>query len=163
MAKKNLCGIEIEFSEDKEFHDGMFHCYGATRVGDRADPNDTANNFVTIEFGNAKHVKIIAMCPSFVDAKAIVCAMGIAKKLMDGKVVSVVEGVKDVLKDVKSEMNERLLKVGYNIEAMEAKMDELIKSGKSSDEILKYMNEHREDFIVKKPDNKTTDDSKERW
>ena len=159
MAKKNLCGLEIEFPDDKEFHDGMFHCYGATRVGDRADPNDTANNFVTIESENAEHVKIIAMCPHFGDAKAIVCAMGIAKRLMDSKEPN----IKDLMKVVNSKANEELRNCGYDIDAIEAKMDELLKSGKSHDEILKYMNEHREDFIVKKSDAKTTDDSKERW
>lgn len=159
MAKKNLCGLEIEFPEDKEFHDGMFHCYGATRVGDKADPNDTTNNFVTIESDDGKLAKVIAMCPRFENAKAIVCAMGIAKKLMDAKVGS----VKDILENAKSGMDERLRKEGYDIEMMEDKMKELTQAGKKPDEILQYMREHREDFLVKKPDAKPTDDSKERW
>ena len=161
MAKKNLCGVEIEYAD--EFHHGMFHCYGAIVVNGRNDPNDKTNNFVTIESEDGKRTNVIAMCPQFDDAKAIVCAMSLAKNLMDGKVASVVDGVKDVLKGVRSEMNERLRRVGYNIEAIEAKMDELIKSGKSSDEILKYMDEHRKDFIIKKHDDKPTDDNKERW
>ena len=159
MAKKNLCGVEIEYAEDKEFHDGMFHCYGATRVGDKANPNDATHNFVTIESADGVCAKVIAMCLSFEDAKAIVCAMGIAKKLMDAKEPN----IKDLMKGVKSDIDENLRKEGYNIEAMEAKMNELLKSGKSNDEILKYMNEHREDFIIKKHDDKPTDDSKERW
>lgn len=162
MAKKNLCGVEIEYAEDKEFHYGIFHCYGPHTVNGAKVENEN-ENFVTIEYKDDDRVKVIAMCPVFDDAKAIVCAMSLAKNLMDGKVGSVVEGVKDVLKGVKSEMDERLRKVGYNIEAMEAKMDELLKSGKSTDEILKYMNEHREDFVTKKPDAKPTDDNKERW
>lgn len=160
MAKKNLCGVEIEYAD--EFHHGMFHCYGATVVNGKNDPK--TSNFVTVESEDGKRTNVIAMCPRFEDAKAIVCAMGLAKNLMiDGKVASVVEGVNDVLKGVKSEMNERLRKVGYNIEAIEAKMDELLKSGKSPDDILKYMNEHREDFIIKKTDVKPIDDNKERW
>ena len=161
MAKKNLCGVEIEYAD--EFHHEMFHCYGATVVNGKNDPNDKTNNFVTIESEDGKRTHVIAMCPQFEDAKAIVCAMSLAKNLMDGKVGSVVDGVNDILKGVKSKMEERLSKVGYNTKAMEAKIDELIKSGKSSDEILKYMDEHREDFIIKKPDAKPTDDNKERW
>lgn len=159
MAKKNLCGVEIEYAEDMEFHDGMFHCYGARTVNGKNDPNDKTNNFVTVESEDGKCAKVIAMCPDFGDAKAIVCAMGIAKSVVDNAVGK----AKGILKGVKSDMDEKLRKEGYNIEAMCAKMDELLKSGKSSEEIMKYMNEHREDFIVKKNDAKPTDDSKERW
>lgn len=159
MAKKNLCGLEIEFPEDKEFHDGMFHCYGATRVGDKADPNDTANNFVTIESDDGVCAKVIAMCPSFEDAKAIVCAMGIAKKLMDAKV----GGVKDILNGIMPDLDDRLRKEGYDLEMMEDKMKELMNEGKTPKEISEYMMAHRSDFLVKKPDAKPTDDSKERW
>lgn len=159
MAKKNLCGVEIEYAEDKEFHDGMFHCYGARTVNGKNDPNDKTNNFVTIESANAEHVNIIAMCPSFEDAKAIVCAMVIAKKLMDAKVV----GIKDVLNGVRTDLDNRLREQGYDIEMMEDKMKELMNEGKSSEEISEYMMAHRSDFLVKKPDAKPTDDSKERW
>ena len=158
MAKKNLCGVEIEYADDKEFHDGMFHCYGPHTVDGEKVAGEN-QNLVAIESDDGKIANIIAMCPRFDDAKAIVCAMGITKKLMDAKVWS----VKNILKGVQSDMNEKLSKKGYDIEAMEAKMDELLKSGKSSEEILKYMNEHREDFIAKKHDTKPTDDSKERW
>ena len=158
MAKKNLCGVEIEYAEDREFHDGMFHCYAPHTVDGEKVENEN-QNFVTIEFEDSKVANIIAMCPRFDDAKAIVHAMSIAKKLIDATVGS----FKDILKGVKSDMDEKLRKEGYIIEAMEAKMDELLKSGKSSEEIMKYMNEHREDFIVKKNDTKPTDDSKERW
>lgn len=158
MAKKNLCGVEIEYAEDKEFHDGMFRCYAPHTVDGEKVENEN-KNFVTVESEDSKVAGIIAMCPRFDDAKAIVCAMGIAKKLMDATVGS----VKDILKGVKSDVDEKLRKEGYNIEAMEAKVDEFLKSGKSSEEIMKYMNEHREDFIVKKNDTKPTDDSKERW
>ena len=78
---------------------------------------------------------------------------------MDSKEMS----CKDILKNAKSSIDEKLRKDGYDIEAMEAKMNELINAGKSTEEILKYMNEHRSDFIVKKPDANPTDDSKERW
>lgn len=86
MAKKNLCGVEIEYAEDKEFHDGMFHCYGARTVDGKNDPNDKTSNFVTVESEDGKCAKVIAMCPDFVDAKAIVCAMGIAKSVVDNAV-----------------------------------------------------------------------------
>ena len=166
MAKKNLCGIEIEYAEDKEFHKGMFHCYGPHTI-DGEKVEGVKQNFVTIENNDGTRVKVFAMCPSFDDAKAVVCAMGIAKKLkeLDDKlrVDAKSASIKDVLKCTRSEIDDKLRKDGYNIEAMEAKMDELLKSGKSSEDIIKYMNEHREDFIVKKPDSKPTDDSKERW
>lgn len=158
MAKKNLCGIEIEYSEGKEFHHEMFHCYGATSVDGKACPNDD-NNFVTIESKDGTRAKVIAMCPQFEDAKAIVCAMSLAKELMDANVLN----IKDLIKYAKSDINEKLRMDGYNVKAMEAKMDELLKSGKSIDDILKYMTEHREDFIIKKHDDEPTNDNKERW
>lgn len=151
MAKKNLCGLEIEFPEDKEFHSGMFHCYGATRVDDKADTNDTTNNFVTFESENAEHVKIIAMCPTFEDAKFIVNAMSLAKELVDARV--------GIIKDT----DERLRKKGYDLEMMNDKIKELINKGKSPKEISDYMLAHHSDFLVEKPDAKPTDDSKERW
>lgn len=158
MTKKNLCGLEIEYSEGKEFHREMFHCYGATSVDGEACPNDD-NNFVTIESKDGARAKVIAMCPQFEGAKAIVCAMSLAKNLMDINGLN----IKDLMKYAKSDINEKLRRDGYNIEAMVAKMDELLKSGKSIDDILKYMTEHREDFIIKKHDDKPTNDSKERW
>lgn len=158
MAKKNLCGIEIEYAEDNEFHEGMFHCYGPHTI-DGEKVEGVKQNIVTIENNDGTRVKVFAMCPSFDDAKAVVNAMGIAKKLVDAKSAS----LKDILNGAKYKIDYELRKDGYNIEAIEAKMDELLKSGKSSEDIIKYMNEHREDFIVKKPDSKPTDDSKERW
>lgn len=154
MAKKNLCGVEIEYAEGREFHVGMFHCYGATRVGDKSDPNDTTNNFVTIE-SDGVCVKVIAMCPHFSDAHAIVCAMDIAKSICD-KVMNGAE-------DAKKSMDEKLRKEDYDIEMMEDKMKELAQADKKPNEIFQYVREHRKDFLVKKPDAKPTDDSKERW
>ena len=158
MAKKNLCGIEIEYAEDMEFHDGMFHCYGP-HIIDGEKVEGVKQNFVTIENNDRTRVKVFAMCPSFDDAKAVVCAMDIAKKLATQSQ----QALSTILNGAKSKIGDELRKDGYNIEAIEAKMDELLKSGKSSEEIIKYMNEHREDFIVKKHDSKPTDDSKERW
>ena len=157
MAKKNLCGVEIEYAD--EFHHGMFHCYGATVINGKNDPNDKTNNLVTIESEDGKRTIVIAICPRFEDAKAIVCAMSIAKNLtgVDGL------NIKDLMKYAKSDINEKLRRDGYNIEAMESKMDELLKSGKSIDDILKYMTEHREDFVIKKHDDVLTNDNKERW
>ena len=157
MAKKNLCGVEIEYAD--EFHHGMFHCYGATVINGKNDPNDKTNNLVTIESEDGKRTIVIAICPRFEDAKAIVRAMSIAKNLtgVDGL------NIKDLMKYAKSDINEKLRRDGYNIEAMESKMDELLKSGKSIDDILKYMTEHREDFVIKKHDDVLTNDNKERW
>lgn len=151
MAKKNLCGVEIEYAEDKEFHDGMFHCYGPHTV-DGAKVEGENRNFVTIESDDGEHIKIIAMCPHLEDAHAIVCAMSIAKQVSE----NVMSGVNDVL-------DSRLRKGGYDLEMMEDKMKELMNEGKSPKEISEYMMAHRSDFLVKKPDAKPTDDSKERW
>lgn len=158
MTKKNLCGIEIEYAEDKEFHDGMFHCYGPHTVDGEKVAGDN-QNFVTIESADGVCANIIAMCPHFEDAKAIVCAMGIAKKLMDAKELN----IKDLIKGAKFKIGDKLSKDSYNIEAIEAKMKELVEAGKKPDEVLQYMTEHREDFLVKKPDTKLTNDSKECW
>ena len=159
MAKKNLCGLEIEYAEDKEFHDGMFHCYGATSVDGKHDQNDNTNNFVTVESEDGKFAKVIAMCPDFEDSKAIVCAMGIAKKLMDAKFGS----IKDILNGTRPDLDSRLRDEGYDLKMIEDKMKELMNDGKTSKEIFEYMLAHRSDFLVKKPDAKPTDDIKERW
>ena len=151
MDKKNLCGVEIEYADDKEFHDGMFHCYGARTVNGKNDPNDKTNNFVTVESEDGKCAKVIAMCPDFGDAKAIVCAMGIAKSVVDNAVGK-----------AKDSMG-RLREIGYGLAAMEAKMNGLMNEGKSPKEVSEYMFAHRSDFRTKKPDAKPTYDSKERW
>ena len=158
MAKKNLCGVEIEYAEDKEFHDGMFHCYGPHTVDGAKVENDN-QNFVTIESANGVCINVIAMCPHLEDAKSIVCAMGIAKKLMDAKVGS----IKDILNGMRPDLDKRLRDEGYDLEMMENKMKELMNEGKTPKEISEYMLSHRSDFLVKKPDSKPTDDGKERW
>lgn len=150
MAKKNLCGVEIEYAEDREFHDGMFHCYGPHVVNGEKVENDN-HNFVTVESEDGKCAKVIAMCPDFGDAQAVVCAMGIAKSVLDNAVGK----AKDSLG--------RLREIGYDLAAMEAKTNELMNEGKSPKEVSEYMFAHRSDFLTKKPDAKPTDDSKERW
>ena len=150
MAKKNLCGVEIEYAEDREFHDGIFHCYGPHVVNGEKVENDNYN-FVTIESDDGSRINIVAMCPRLEDAHAIVRAMGIAKSVVDNTVGK----VKDSM--------DRLREVGYDLAAMEAKMDELMNEGKSPKEVSAYMFAHRSDFRTKKPDAKPTDDSKERW
>ena len=142
MAKKNLCGVEIEYAEDREFHDGIFHCYGPHVVNGEKVENDN-HNFVTIESDDGSRIKILAMCPRLEDAQAIVCAMGVA--------MSVARNAVGKVKD------------SYDLAAMEAKMDELMNEGKSPKEVSEYMFAHRSDFRTKKPDAKPTDDSKERW
>ena len=159
MAKKNLCGVEIEYAEDKAFHEGMFHCYGATAVEGKHDPNDKINNFVTVESEEGKCAKVIAMCPDFEDAKAIVCAMGIAQKLVDSKFGS----IKDILNGMRPDLDNRLHDNGYDLKMMEDKMKELMNDGKTPKEIFEYVLAHRSDFLVKNPDAKPTDDIKERW
>ena len=150
MAKKNLCGVEIEYAEDREFHDGMFHCYGPHVVNGEKVENDN-HNFVTVESEDGKCAEVIAMCPDFGDAQAVVCAMGIAKSVLDNAVGK----AKDSLG--------RLREIGYDLAAMEAKTNELMNEGKSPKEVSEYMFAHRSDFLTKKPDAKPTDDSKERW
>ena len=161
MAKKNLCGVEIEYAEDREFHDGIFHCYGPHVVNGEKVENDNYN-FVTIESDDGSRINIVAMCPRLEDAHAIVRAMGIAKSVVDnamGIAKSVVDNAVGKAKDSR----DRLREVGYDLAAMEAKMDELMNEGKSPKEVSAYMFAHRSDFRTKKPDAKPTDDSKERW
>ena len=150
MAKKNLCGVEIEYAEDMEFHDGIFHCYGPHVVNGEKVENGS-HNFVTIESDDGSRIKIVAMCPRLDDARAIVCAMGVAKSVVDNAVGK-----------AKDSMG-RLREIGYDLAAMEAKMNELMNEGKSLKEVSEYMFAHRSDFRTKKPDAKPTYDSKERW
>lgn len=150
MAKKNLCGVEIEYAEDREFHDGMFHCYGPHVVNGEKVENDN-HNFVTIESDDGSCINIVAICPRLEHAYAIVCAMGIAKSVVDDAVGKAKDSVG------------RLREIGYDLAAMEAKMDELMNEGKSPKEVSEYMFAHRSDFHAKKPDAKPADDSKERW
>lgn len=57
------------------------------------------------------------------------------------------KGLEDCEKNLKAE--------GYDTDACTAKMNELIKQGKSNKEIMDYMMEHRTDFITKdKPETK---------
>lgn len=96
-----------------------------------------------------KHPEPLCFCSSWDKAGAIACAMHIGE--------TVVENVSDVVKKEKDKVDEKVKKF-YDKDAMEAKMDELLKAGKKPEEILKYMTEHRTDYLLDKSVDPMKDD-----
>lgn len=101
---------------------------------------------------------ICAICLEKQDAMMVTAAIRMAKRFAD--LHEVVTG--DIKKDVET-ARENAKRSGWDVDKAEAKMDELIKQGKSSAEILAYMKEHKADF--KKPDAPEADAPKsaEEW
>lgn len=98
---------------------------------------------------NRKHPEPLCFCPSWEKAGAIACAMHMGE--------TVVEQVSDVAKKEKEKIDAKVAKF-YDRKAMESKMDELIKAGKNHEEILKYMTEHRTDYLLDKSVDPMKDD-----
>lgn len=101
---------------------------------------------------------ICAICLERQDAMMVTAAIRMAKRFAD--MHESVTG--DIKKDAET-ARENAKRSGWDVDKAEAKMDELIKQGKSPSEILAYMDEHRADF--KKPDapNDDTPKSAEEW
>lgn len=101
---------------------------------------------------------ICAICLEKQDALMVTAAIRMAKRHAD--IHEVVTG--DIKKDAET-AREKAKSNGWDVDKAEAKMDELIKQGKSLAEILAYMNEHKQDF--KKPDAPEADAPKkaEEW
>lgn len=88
---------------------------------------------------------IVAICLTKEDALMVTAAIRMAKRFSDMS-----EAFDGKMKDVTTTARENAKRNGWDVDAAEAKMDELIKQGKSPSEILAYMKEHKSDF--KKPD-----------
>lgn len=88
---------------------------------------------------------ICAICLIKQDAMMVVAAIRMAKRFADTH-----EAAMGKLKEVAAKAREKAESSGYDVDKAEAKMDELIKQGKSSAEIVAYMKEHIDE--CKKPD-----------
>jgi len=88
---------------------------------------------------------ICAICLIKQDAMMVTAALRIAKKFADIHEVATGD-----IKEAAKTARENAKRSGWDVDKAEAKMDELIKEGKSPAEILAYMKEHKQDF--KKPD-----------
>lgn len=97
---------------------------------------------------HSNHPEPLCFCPSWEKAGAIACAMHIG--------ATVVHQTSDVDKALKE--TEKKVAKFYDCKAMKAKMNELIKSGKNPEEILKYMTEHRTDYLLDKSVDQIKDD-----
>ena len=86
---------------------------------------------------------ICAICLEKEDVLMVTAAISIAKRFAEMR-------DNGDMKKSAQEARERAKRSGWDVDKAEAKMDELIKEGKSSAEILAYMEEHKWDF--KKPD-----------
>lgn len=148
MQKQTIDGHEVEFEligEDLP-KDGVMPFYVKTLDGSEYDKchvviGKTEND--TPEHPIDGH--ICAICLERQDAVMITAAIRIAKHFADVHEVATGE-----LKKVSETARENAKRRGWDVDAAEAKMDELIKQGKSAAEILAYMKEHKSDF--KKPD-----------
>lgn len=148
MQKQTIGGHEVEFElADENFpKDRVMPFYVKSLDGSEYDKyhvvigktkGDTPENPID---GH-----ICAICLIKEDAIMVTAAIRMAKRLAD--IHEVATG--DIKKDAET-AREKAKSNGWDVDKAEAKMDELIKQGKSIAEILAYMNEHKADF--KKPD-----------
>lgn len=144
MQKQTIDGHEVEFElVDENFpKDRVMAFYVKTLDGSEYDKchvviGKTEND--TPEHPIDGH--ICAICLERQDAVTITAAIRMAKRFAD--IHEVVMGDK---KEVAAKSRERAKRDGWDVDKAEAKMDELIKQGKSSSEIVEYMNEHKADF-----------------
>lgn len=164
MQKQTIDGHEVEFElVDENFpKDRVMAFYVKTLDGDEYDKchvviGKTEND--TPEHPIDGH--ICAICLEKQDALMITAAIRMAKRFAD--IHEVVTGDMEDRKKVVQGAREKAKRNGWDVDKAEAKMDELIKQGKSAAEVIAYMNEHKADF--KKPDAPKADAPKkaEEW
>ena len=144
MQKQTIDGHEVEF----EIADEMFKGGDAVPFYVKTlDGTEYDKYHVVIgkgEKNNPITPHIAAVCLNKMDACMIAAAISIAKEVANAQEIPV------SLKELAKQSRESAEKMGCDTAKAEAKMDELIKEGKSPAEILAYMKEHKQDF--KKPD-----------
>ena len=157
MQKQTIDGHEVEFElVDENFpKDRVMPFYVKTLDGTEYD-----KYHVVIGEGEKNNPilpHIAAICLNKMDACMIAAAICIAKQVANAPKIPV------SLKELAKRSRESAEKCGWDTAKAEAKMDELIKQGKSKEEVLKYMQEHMMDF--RKPDAPEVDAPKsaEEW
>lgn len=150
MQKQTIDGHEVEFElADENFpKDRVMPFYVKTLDGTEYDKYHVVIGKTENEADIPKHPidgHICAICLVKEDAMMVSAAIRMAKRLADAHEVTT-----GVLKKVGEKAREKAERSGWDVDKAEAKMDELIKQGKSSAEIVAYMKEHMDDF--KKPD-----------
>lgn len=151
MQKQIIDGHEVEFElADENFpKDRVMPFYVKSLGGSEYDKyhvviGKTENDIPE----NPIDGHVCAICPIKEDALMVTAAIRTAKRFVDLHEAAIGD-MKD-LKEAAKTARERAKRRGWDVDKAEAKMDELIKQGKSPSEILAYMNEHVADF--KKPD-----------
>ena len=148
MQKQTIDGHEVEFElADENFpKDRVMPFYVKTLDGSEYDKYHVVigkKGTDVPEHPIDGH--ICAICLIKEDAMMVTAAIRMAKRFADMD-----EAVRGDMKEAAKTARENAKRSGWDVDAAEAKMDELIKQGKSPAEILAYMKEHKQDF--KKPD-----------
>lgn len=150
MQKQTIDGHEVEFElADEGFPKGrVMPFYVKTLDGAEYDKYHVVIGKTENKEDQPKNPidrHICAICLIKQDALMITAAIRIAKQFADATPVPL-----GTIKEAAKTARENAKRSGWDVDAAEAKMDELIKAGKSPAEILAYMKEHKGDF--KKPD-----------
>ena len=150
MQKQTIDGHEVEFElADENFpKDRVMPFYVKTLDGTEYDKYHVVIGKTENEADIPKNPidgHICAICLIKQDAMMVAAAIRMAKRFADIHEVATGE-----LKKASETARENAKRSGWDVDAAEAKMDELIKQGKSAAEVLAYMKEHNQDF--KKPD-----------
>lgn len=163
MQKQTIDGHEVEFElADENFpKDRVMPFYVKTLDGVEYDKYHVVIGKTEKDEDIPKNPidgHICAICLIKQDAMMVTAAIRMAKKFADIHEVATGD-----MKEVAKTAREKAKSNGWDVDKAEAKMDELIKQGKSPAEILAYMNEHKADF--KKPDTPKDDAPKsaEEW
>ena len=148
MQKQTIDGHEVEFelADEKLPIDRLMPFYVKTLDGSEYD------KYHVVLGKTEKDVPkdpidghIVAICLTKEDAMMVTAAIRMAKRFADIHEVATGD-----MKEVAKTARENAKRSGWDVDKAEAKMDELIKQGKSPAEVLEYMKEHKQDF--KKPD-----------
>ena len=147
MQKQTIDGHEVEFElADENFpKDRVMPFYVKTLDGTEYDKYHVVIGKTDKDI--PEHPidgYICAICLVKEDAMMVAAAIRMAKRFADTH-----EAAMGKLEEVAAKAREKAESSGYDVEKAEAKMDELIKQGKSGAEIVAYMNEHIDEY--KKP------------
>lgn len=148
MQKQTIDGHEVEFelADEKFPTDRLMPFYVKTLDGAEYDKYHVVLGKTNSDIPkNPVDGHIVAICLTKEDALMVTAAIRMAKRFAD-----VSEAFDGKMKDVTATARENAKRNGWDVDSAEAKMNELIKQGKSPSEILAYMKEHKQDF--KKPD-----------
>ena len=152
MQKQTIDGHEVEFelADEKFPTDRLMPFYVKTLDGAKYDKYHVVLGKTDSEADIPKNPidgRIVAICLTKEDALMVTAAIRMAKRFAD---MSEAFDGKVKVKDMTATARENAKRNGWDVDKAKAKIDELLKQGKSAAEVLAYMKEHKSDF--KKPD-----------